>query len=73
MVYRHIYEEPETETIEDVECIDETPLAIQILINEEICYWVPKSLIHDDSEVRKRGDKGSIVLPVWFCEQEGLV
>jgi len=34
--------------------------------------WVPKSVIHDDSEVFKKGDKGQVVLKTWWAEKEGL-
>jgi len=36
-------------------------------------HWIPKSLIHDDSEVWKLGQSGELVVPEWFALQEGLI
>lgn len=37
--------------------------------------WIPKSAIHDDSEVYDARDNnhGKLVLKSWFAEKEGLV
>lgn len=35
--------------------------------------WIPKSLIHDDSEVWKAGQSGTLVIPEWFALKEGLI
>ena len=61
-----------TVDFEDVHCIHETTKAIQVVIDGE-CRWVPKSLVHDDSEVYKKGDIGTLTLPEWFCIKEGWV
>lgn len=34
--------------------------------------WIPKSCIHDDSEVYDDGHEGELVLKKWFAEKEGL-
>ena len=34
--------------------------------------WVPKSVIHDDSEVYELGHEGKLVVQEWFAEKEGL-
>jgi len=36
--------------------------------------WIPKSMIHDDSEVYDAGDNssGELVIKGWWAEQEGL-
>jgi len=34
--------------------------------------WVPKSLLQDGTEVAERGDQGTVVLPRWFVEKEGI-
>jgi hypothetical protein len=36
-------------------------------------HWIPKSVVHEDSEVSSEGDTGTIVLQRWFAEKEGLV
>jgi hypothetical protein len=35
--------------------------------------WIPVSVIHDNSEVWKPGQKGTLVLPEWFALKEGLI
>jgi len=36
-------------------------------------YWVPKSQIHDDSEVFKEGQVGDIIVSSWYAEQKGWI
>lgn len=33
--------------------------------------WVPKSVIHDNSEVYDEGHEGSLVVFNWFAEENG--
>ena len=35
--------------------------------------WVPKSAVHDDSEVHKVGTEGNLILRDWFCEKKGWI
>ena len=35
--------------------------------------WVPKSQIHDDSEIWKLNDTGDLLVNMWFAEKEGLI
>lgn len=56
--------------IDDVECIRQTDKAILVLIDGEE-KWIPQSVIHDDSEVWKKGDEGELVVQGWFAEKEG--
>lgn len=35
--------------------------------------WIPKSLIAEDSQVKKRGDEGEVAAPLWFFEKEGVL
>ena len=54
-----------------VECIQETPKSVLL---RDLCdkeFWVPKSVLHDDSEVYKMGDKGRLIVKTWFAEKEG--
>ena len=54
------------------ECIRETDKAL--LVNSEYGeLWIPKSQIHDDSEVYEDGDDGELVVNLWFAEKEGWV
>ena len=34
--------------------------------------WIPKKVIHADSEVFEPGHKGKLVVARWFAEKEGL-
>jgi hypothetical protein len=36
-------------------------------------FWIPKSQIHDDSEVWHKGDEGKLVITQWIAEQKRLV
>lgn len=64
------------EEIDDVKCDKDTPKAILVEVTvakgKTIKTWVPKSLIHDDSDVYKAGTEGKLVVARWFAEQEGL-
>lgn len=58
--------------VADVQAVRETEAALLVVIeNEDV--WVPKSLIDDDSEVWKTGDKGILVVPEWFARKNGLM
>ena len=35
--------------------------------------WIPKSQIHDDSEVWQEHDRGVLVITEWIAEQKGLL
>lgn len=54
-------------TLRDVTCTVETELAIQI--DDE--HWIPKSAIHDNSEVYQLDDEGDLVVEGWFAKKEG--
>ena len=53
-------------------CDKETKLALHIL-HDGKSFWVPKSVVDDDSEVYQKDDEGTLVLPEWFAIKEGLV
>lgn len=36
-------------------------------------FWVPQSVIHDDSEVFKKGDEGKLVVMMSWAEKEKWV
>lgn len=67
----------ETVTFEDVTIERETspgePNMGAILCNiDGDKWWVPKRLIHEDSEVYKADTSGQLILPLWFAEKEGM-
>lgn len=51
----------------------EKALKIELETGDEI--WIPKSVIHDDSEVYDDEDnaEGEVVVKAWWAQQEGLV
>ena len=58
--------------IGDGECIAETPKAILVrLAGTSFERWIPKSQLHDDSEVFEKGGKGRVIVKLWFAEKEG--
>jgi hypothetical protein len=34
-------------------------------------FWIPKSVVHDDSEVWKKDDEGKLVVKYWWAEKNG--
>ena len=70
----------DVEEIEDMVCVIETTKAIMVRragpsATEREGTWVPKSVIHDDSEVYDMKDgagPGKLVVLRWFAEKEGL-
>jgi hypothetical protein len=62
----------DTVEIEDVTVKAETELALLCIIDDKQ-QWIPKSVVHEESEVSADGDTGTIVLMRWFAEKEGLV
>jgi hypothetical protein len=57
---------------EDAFCDHETDLALHI-ITDDMDFWVPKSVVGDDSEVYEDGDRGDLYVPEWFATKEGLI
>lgn len=57
---------------EGIVCNKDTDKAILVKIEGKEC-WIPKSQIHDDSEVYKKGTDGKLIISQWIAEQKGLV
>jgi hypothetical protein len=63
----------------EVAVYQETDKALRVyLTDEDIECWIPKSLIHDNSEVYSYSsnpgeNEGTLIIPRWFAEKEGLV
>lgn len=56
--------------------VNETAKAIRVELDGRADKpWIPKSAIHDDSEVYggEDGQDGELVVERWFAEKEGLV
>jgi hypothetical protein len=63
--------------LEDCEVVGETDKAIFVAIGDGIKsgerMWIPKSQVHDDSEIWKLGQEGTLVITEWIAEQKGLI
>jgi hypothetical protein len=62
----------QTVEIDDVTVEAETDFALLCSV-EDKKHWIPKSVVHEDSEVQSEGDTGTIVIIRWFAEKQGLV
>lgn len=57
----------------EVKVVAETEKALRVEPKEDEAFWVPKSVIHDDSEVYDNGEhnEGTLVVKRWWGEKEG--
>jgi len=61
----------EPHTLGDGKIIRETDKALLIRANDKDI-WVPKSVVHDDSEVfDMENDEGTVVVKRWWAEKNG--
>lgn len=51
-------------------CKRDTEKALLITIDDKDV-WVPKSCVHDDSEVYEVGHEGEVVVKRWWAEKNG--
>jgi hypothetical protein len=56
---------------EDVVVEAETEKALLVEIEGDK-YWLPKSQIHEDSEIQEKGDTGTLKTTKWWAEKESL-
>ena len=54
--------------------ISSSGLALKVATKDHGSLWIPRSVIHDDSEVFDDGDnnEGNLVVMEWFAEKENL-
>ena len=52
--------------------IGETPLAIKCEFGDKV-EWIPKSLVHPDSDTLDVGDTGTLIIPEWLAHKKGLI
>lgn len=45
--------------------------AIKVELDTGDLKWVPRSVIHDDSEVYERGHSGTMLLKLWWAQSHG--
>lgn len=63
-----------TFTIENCSVIASTEKAILVEsdnLDEET--WIPKSVIHDNSEVYKNNTTGNLIVSDWFAKKKGWI
>jgi len=56
----------------DATAYRETEKALLVKLETGDEKWVPKSVIHDDSEVYAKGHSGKLVVKGWWAEKEEL-
>ena len=51
-----------------------TPRALLVVVEEDesLEEWIPRSQIHDDSDVEDKGDEGTLAIPRWLAEERDL-
>jgi hypothetical protein len=60
--------------IEDCEIVKSTGKAILVESpNLEEPLWIPNSQVHDDSEIWKQGETGTLTITEWWANKEGLL
>lgn len=50
----------------------ETKDALKVLLHDGRQVWIPKSQVHDDSDIWKKHEKGTLTIKSWFAGKEGL-
>lgn len=50
----------------------ETKRAIFCTLADGLDLWVPRSLLHEDSEVKSYGQEGLLIVAGWYAWEQGL-
>ncbi len=53
----------------DASCDKETDKAVHVEQEELGDLWIPKSVLHDDSDVYGEGHEGSLIVATWWIEE----
>lgn len=56
----------------DVTCLAEGEKSILVDIDGEE-HWIPKTQIHDDSDVFEKDTSGDLIITNWIAEKRGLL
>lgn len=60
-------------TLGEAKILRTTDKAILVLLDGEEEAWIPKSVIHDDSEVfSEKSPEGTLVVATWWAERNGF-
>lgn len=54
----------------EAKCIAASEKAVKVVIGDDDL-WIPKSVVHADSEVWKSGDEGKLVVKAWWAKTNG--
>lgn len=65
-------EETEAVNLGPVVVKHETDKALLVRMEDQTERWIPKSQIHDDSDVYRKNQDGELKVTKWFAEKEGL-
>lgn len=68
---RHSDSEEAGTEFEEARCTAATPQAVLVEQEDLGEVWIPKSCVHDDSEVWEPGHAGRLVVKSWFAEKQG--
>lgn len=58
-------------SILEVQCLGESAKAILVAVNGDE-HWIPKTQVHDDSDVFAKGHTGKLVISKWIAIQREL-
>ena len=58
-----------TTEIPEVKVLRATKQALLVQLEDLTEVWVPKSVVHDDSEVYEDGHEGTLVVQEWFAKK----
>lgn len=53
-------------------CNGATPKALRVMLLDGTVHWVPRSVVHDDSEVYDLHHEGNLIVEEWWADKEGL-
>lgn len=62
----------EPEDLGNGKVIRSTDMALLVKLDTGEEVWIPKSVIHDDSECYEDGGEGTVVVHSWWAERNGL-
>jgi hypothetical protein len=64
-------EDDEGYVFEDCEIIHQTDRALKVRLDDGTEIWVPKSVVHDNSEIWKAEEKGDLTVKHWWARSSG--
>ncbi len=60
--------------IDEATCIAETNDALKVESNFfDEDEWIPKKAVHEDSDIEKNGDEGTLLVEAWLARDRGWV